>query len=40
MGSTGAFRSVQSHELIEPERLVGILGRAGQALGVYTAPGS
>lgn len=40
IGSTGAFRSVETRELIEPERLAGVLGKAGQALGVYRLPGS
>ncbi|MHA6782640.1 GYD domain-containing protein [Pseudonocardia saturnea] len=40
VGSTGAFRSVQSHELIEPERLSGILDTAGRALGAYSPPGA
>ena len=39
VGSTGAFRSVETRELIEPERLAGVLGKAGEALGVYRAPG-
>lgn len=38
--STGAFRSVQTHELIEPDRLVEVLGKAGRALGAYQAPGT
>ena len=40
VGSTGALRSVQTHELIEPERLAGLLGKAGDAVGVYPPPGT
>lgn len=40
VASSGAFRSVRTHELIEPERLVSVLGKAGQAAGVYPIPGS
>lgn len=40
VSSTGAFRSVQTHELIEPDRLVAVLGKAGTALGAYSAPGT
>lgn len=38
--SSGAFRSVETRELIEPERLVAVLGKARVATGVYRAPGS
>jgi uncharacterized protein with GYD domain len=37
--STGAFRSVQTTQLIAPEDLPRVLERAGQALGSYTPPG-
>lgn len=40
VGSTGAFRSLETHELIEPERLVPVLGKAGEAAGVYRTPGT
>lgn len=40
VNSSGAFRSVETRELITPERLVAILGRAGEASGVYRAPGT
>src|SRR5688500_15440942 len=39
VGSTGAFRSIDTRELIEPERLVGLLGKAGEALISYRPPG-
>lgn len=38
--SSGAFRSVETRELIDPERLVAVLGKAGEAAGVYRAPGT
>ena len=40
VNSSGAFGSIETHELIEPERLVSVLGKAGQALGHYRLPGS
>lgn len=40
VSSSGAFRSVETRELIEPERLTAVLGRAGEATGVYRAPGT
>ena len=39
VSSSGAFKSIETHELIAPADLVGILGRSAQALGAYTAPG-
>jgi uncharacterized protein with GYD domain len=38
--STGSFGHIETSELIEPERLVSVLGKAGQALGHYRVPGS
>ena len=40
VGSTGAFRSLRTHELVDPERMPALLGTAGRARGVYRAPGS
>ncbi|MBC3193483.1 GYD domain-containing protein [Pseudonocardia sp. C8] len=40
VASSGAFRNVRTHELIEPERLRSVLGKAGQAAGSYPAPGT
>lgn len=40
VGSTGAFKSLQTHEIIEPERLVSVLGKAGQIAETYRPPGT
>ncbi len=40
VSSTGAFGHVETRELIEPERLVAVLGKAGKATSVYRAPGT
>lgn len=40
VASTGSFRSVTSQELIDPQRMVEVLGKAGRGLGAYPAPGS
>lgn len=38
VNSTGAFRSIRTVELVEPERLGEILGKAGGLVGGYRAP--
>jgi uncharacterized protein with GYD domain len=38
--STGAFSRLQTHQLIEPENLAAVLGKAGEVLGAYRAPGT
>ncbi|MGE3289704.1 MAG: GYD domain-containing protein [Pseudonocardia sp.] len=38
--STGAFRMMRTVELVEPEQLGTILGRAGGLVGGYRAPGT
>ncbi len=40
VGSTGAFAHLQTHELIAPEDLAGILGRAASSVGSYQPPGA
>ncbi len=40
VASTGSFRSVTTQELIDPQRMIEVLGKAGQAVGVYPVPGS
>lgn len=40
VASTGSFRSVTTQELIDPAGMVAVLGKAGQAVGVYPRPGS
>lgn len=40
VNSTGAFRSIRTVELVEPERLGEILGKAGGLVGGYRAPGT
>ncbi|MGH3979311.1 MAG: GYD domain-containing protein [Pseudonocardiaceae bacterium] len=40
VASSGAFRNVQTHQLIAPEDLPGVLEKAGSALGSYRPPGS
>ena len=40
VSSSGSFQHVETHELIEPERLVSVLGKAGEAAGLYRAPGT
>jgi uncharacterized protein with GYD domain len=39
VASTGAFRSVQTTQLVTPEDLAGVLEKAGQAVASYTPPG-
>jgi len=39
VASTGAFRSLQTTQLVAPQDLAGVLEKAGQALGSYTPPG-
>lgn len=38
--STGAFRNVDTHQLIEPEHLPDVLAKAGTARGSYRLPGT
>lgn len=40
VASTGSFRSVTSQELIDPLRMIEVLGRAGRSVGVFPVPGS
>lgn len=40
VSSSGAFRSVQTHELIEPARLGSVLAKAGGVIGGYRVPGT
>jgi uncharacterized protein with GYD domain len=40
VGSTGAFRSLRTHQLVDPERMPSVLETAGRAREVYRAPGS
>lgn len=40
VNSTGAFAALETHELIEPERLVSVLGKAGGVTGAYRVPGT
>jgi uncharacterized protein with GYD domain len=37
--STGAFRSAETHQLIAPADLLGVLSKANAAKGSYTKPG-
>ena len=40
VSSSGAFRSVQTTQLIEPDQLGGVLGKAGGLVGGYRTPGT
>jgi uncharacterized protein with GYD domain len=40
VNSTGAFRSVQTNQLVEPDRLGEVLAKAGGLVGGYRAPGT
>ena len=39
VGSTGAFRSLRTHQLLDPARMPAVLETAGRARGVYRTPG-
>lgn len=40
VNSTGAFRSVQTVELVEPDQLNTVLAKAGGLVGGYRVPGT
>ncbi|MGQ0576360.1 MAG: GYD domain-containing protein [Pseudonocardia sp.] len=40
VNSTGAFRSVRTAQLLEPDQLLTVLARAGGVVGGYRAPGT
>jgi uncharacterized protein with GYD domain len=40
VASTGSFRAVTSQELIDPQRMIDVLGKAGRGVAVYPTPGS
>lgn len=40
VASTGALKSVETHQLIEPADLTGVLAKAGGALANYRPPGA
>jgi hypothetical protein len=40
VASTGSFRSVTSQELIDPQHMIDVLGKAGRAVDVYPTPGN
>jgi uncharacterized protein with GYD domain len=40
VASTGAFKALQTHELIDGADMSGVLAKAGSALPGYRAPGS
>jgi uncharacterized protein with GYD domain len=40
VGSSGAFRALQTSQLLEPQQLISVLGKAGEIAGTYSAPGS
>ena len=39
MNGSGAFSRVETHELIEPDRLPDVLAKARAVTGDYTPPG-
>jgi uncharacterized protein with GYD domain len=39
VGSTGAFKQLETHELFTQDQLGKMLGRAGEAVQAYQAPG-
>ena len=40
VAGSGSFTSVETHELIEPERLAAVLSKAGEVTGIYPSPGT
>ena len=40
VGSTGAFRSLRTHQLVDPQRMPAVLETAGRAREAYRPPGT
>jgi uncharacterized protein with GYD domain len=40
VGSTGAFRSPRTHQLVDPQRMPAVLETAGRAREAYRPPGT
>jgi uncharacterized protein with GYD domain len=40
VNSSGAFRSMQTTQLVEPDQLGSVLAKAGSVVGGYRAPGT